>query len=306
MFRSSFAASDEATKVFLDALQNGYAYYFGGFVREMDGDFSGALIGYRRAAELAPANTVVRRDIERMEAAVGTGGKVAQQAPNVLVFFEEDFAPQLESFSLSFMTLPVSHSVSVAGGSAQVGDKGGIAVLPLPMTMPLSVKFVLPYYSQKELGVPSHPLVVSEGAAGVVAETQLVGDFRALAARAFKDRLPYIATRAAVRAISKATAAAFANYAVKNKSKLTRLAVMAGGMLITQGTEFADQRTWLLAPRFGQIARWRVEPGERKFTFQHNGNSKTIVADVPADGTLVFHVMSVPGRIVVEGTAVEP
>lgn len=310
MFRSSYAASDSVVKSLTDAMQNGYAYYFGAFVKEVDGDYSNALLGYKRAAELAPANGFVKRDIARMESRLGTGAgagasPAALEEPNVVVFFEEGFAPQLEAFSLSFATIPVGKHDSVGGGAVSAGGNGAVAAVPLPTAMPLTVKFALPYYPQEELGVPSHPLVVSEGADGVVAETQLVGDFRALAARAFQERLPYVATRAAFRAIAKATAAAVANYAVKDRSTLTRLAVMAGGMVLTQATEFADLRTWLLAPRFGQVARWHATPGEHKLTFQHEGNSMTVLADVPDNGTLVLHVMSIPGKIVVDGTAID-
>lgn len=309
-FKSSYAASDSVTKTLTDAMQNGYAYYFGAFVREVDGDFSGALLGYRRAAELAPANVFVKRDIARMEARLGRSSEGAAQPaaleePNVVVFFEEGFAPQLESFTLSFATIPVGKHESVGGGGVVAGGKGGVAAVPLPTSMPLTIKFALPYYPQEQLSVPSHPLVVSEGEKGVVAETQMVGDFRALAARAFQERLPYVATRAAFRAIAKATAAAIANNAVKDRSGLTRLAVMAGGLLLTQATEFADLRTWLLAPRFGHVARFRAAPGEHKMTFQHDGNSMTVLADVPEDGSLVFHVVSIPGKLVVDGTAID-
>lgn len=310
MFKNSYAASDSVTKSLIDALQNGYAYYFGAFVLEVDGDYSGALLGYRRVAELAPASTFVKRDIARMEARIGRasdGGAPpsAPEEPNVMVFFEEGFAPQLDSFTLSFATIPVGKHDSIGGGGVTAGGNGGVAAVPLPTSMPLTIKFALPFYPQEQLSVPSHPLVVSDGGKGVVAETQLVGDFRALAVRAFKERLPYVATRAAFRAIAKATAAAIANAAVKDRSTLTRLAVMAGGLVLTQATEFADLRTWLLAPRFGQIARFRMEPGEHKLTFQHDGNSTTVLADIPENGTIVIHAMSIPGKLVVDGTAID-
>jgi len=302
-FRAGFAASDEVSKTFTDALQNGYAYYFGAFVREVDGDFSGALLGYRRAAEVAPANGFVQQDIARMEARLGAGGggRGAPAEPNVVVFFEEGFAPELEPFVLSFATLPMGHHKGVGFVS---DGKGGTTAVPLPTSMPLTVKFALPYYSSAQLGVPSYPLVIADGLGGVVAQTQLVGDFRALAARAFGERLPYVATRAAIRAIGKATAAAIASHAVKDKDDGTRLAVLMGGLLLTQATETADLRTWLLAPRFGQVARFQAAPGTHRMTFTHGGNSGTVDVDVPDAGPLVLHVISIPGRLVIESTAI--
>lgn len=307
-FTTAFSASDKLSKTFVDAMQNGYAYYFGAFVSEVDGDISKALIGYRRALEVAPANTFVKRDIARMEAELGHGvanPSAAPATPNVVVFFEEGFAPELTAFTMAFTTLPVKnrHENAIIGGGAAGGKPGIAGAVPIHTSLPLSVKFTFPYYSGEQLNaVHPLPLVVSDGGNGVVAETELVGDFRALAARAFSDRFPYIATRAAFRSIAKATAAAVANAAVKDRSTMTRLAVFAGGLILTQATEFADLRTWLLAPRFGQIARFRLDPGEHKLTLAHAGNSKTILADVPDGGTLVLHVISIPGKLVVEGT----
>lgn len=307
-FTTAFSESDKLSKTFVDAMQNGYAYYFGAFVSEVDGDPSKALIGYRRAAEVAPANKFVKRDIARMEAELDNSIETPAVQPNVVVFFEEGFAPELTAFTMAFTTLPVKdrHDNAIIGGGA-VGGKPGIAsAVPIHTSLPLSVKFTFPYYSGEQLNaVHPLPLVVSDGGNGVVAETELVGDFRALAARAFSDRFPYIATRAAFRSIAKATAAAVANAAVKDRSTMTRLAVFAGGMLLTQATEFADLRTWLLAPRFGQIARFRLDPGEHKLTLAHAGNSKTVQAQVPDGGTLVLHVISIPGKLIVEGTGLD-
>lgn len=309
-FTSAFSESDKLSKAFVNALQNGYAYYFGAFVSEMDGDYSKALIGYRRAAEVAPANKFVRRDIARMEAGLGSAESTGAPSsePNVVVFFEEGFAPELTAFTMAFTTLPVKNKQDNAliGGASVRGTPGVAGAIPLNTSLPLSVKLTFPYYSAEQLNsVPSLPLVVSDGGNGVVAETELVGDFRALAARAFSDRFPYIATRAAFRSILKAAAAAAANAAVKDRSTMTRLAVFAGGMILTHATEFADLRTWLLAPRFGQVARFRIGPGEHKLTFSHAGNSKTVMAEVPDSGTLVLHVISIPGKLVVEGTGLD-
>ena len=304
-FRSAFFASDEAARPFIDALQNGYAYYFSAFVRETDGDYPSALIGYRRVAELAPKNSFVRRDIARLETLAAGRAASAGRAPappNVLVFFEEGFAPELQSFTVSFATIPAGHHQTVGAASAGNGANAPSVPLILPTGTPITAKFSLPYYSKEQLDVPPTPLVVSDGETAAV--TELAGDFRALAARAFREKLPYVATRAAIRSIVKATAAAVANYAAKDRDGLTRFAALAGGLILTQLTETADLRTWLLAPRYGQVARWRSAPGPRDFTFTHSGLAGTVSTEVPASGTLLFHVMSVPGRLVVDHSVI--
>lgn len=302
-FREKFAATDALARKCTDSLQNGYAYYFSAFVREMDGDTSTALIGYKRAYEVAPWNTFVRNDIARLTAhgSNPTGATSAQ--PNVVVFFEEGFAPQLDQFTFSYYSLPVSRHHSV--GIAQIGS-GNSTALPVRTSKPISVLFTLPYYPASELNVPSIPLeIIDNAVGGVSARTQLIGDFRALAARAFKDRLPYIATRAVFRAILKATAAAALNETAKNDDSGAKLGAMIGGLLITHGTESADLRTWLLAPRYGQIAKFRAMPGERDFAFQHGANATSCRICIPESGMLVLHVISIPGRIIVEEVALE-
>ncbi len=315
VFKSHFAPSDKVAQTMVDALQNGYAYYFSAFFHEMEGDASTALMGYKRAAELASANTFVKRDIHRMDVALGHEDPLPSDLhkPNVVVFFEEGFAPELSSFTLALTTLPVKHTgdnLSAAVGGVSNGRPGGGAVAAIPVSAgltPISFKFVLPYYSAESLNsTPSYPLVISSGSGGTLAETQLVGDFRALAARAYAERLPYVATRAAFRAIFKAVAASVASEAARQRgNQLAQIFVWLGGLFYTQASEQPDLRSWLLAPRYGQIARFHCEPGKQKLTFSHKGNSRTFIATVPTDGTLLLHVISVPGRLVVEGTGLD-
>lgn len=317
VFRTNLASQDSVSKAVTDAFQNGYAYYFDAFVNEIDGRESNALIGYRRVAEAAPGNSFAKRDIHRMKVLLGDEEPMPgdEAAPNVVVFFEEGYAPELQGFSFSFVTLPVKHTGrdhltagigSVRGSTVQTGGNGGVAVIPLPGMTPVSAKLTFPYYPKESLVAhPSHPLVISEKGS-LVTRTELAGDFRALAARAFADKFPYIATRAAFRAILKATATAVANEAARQRgNSYAQIFVWLGGLIFTQATELPDLRSWLLAPRFGQIARFRLEPGRHELSFSHDGLTGLFAIEVPEDGTTVIHVMSVPGRLVVEGTALD-
>ena len=310
-WKRRMSAANELSSAMQDALQNGYAYYFAGFVGEMDGDFSSAEIAYRRALQIAPANEFAARDLRRMEARTGRSGPAADDGPppNVVVFFEEGFAPELQAFTFSFTSLPVAHtghehsSAGVVGVSAGSGSSSA-AVVPLPGLTGLSVKFTFPYYSQETLAAaPSCPLVLSEDG-NAVAATQMVADFRALVAKAFEERMPYVVTRAAFRSILKAAATTVANEAARQHGNAwARLFVWLGGLFLTHATETADLRSWLLAPRYGQIARFRLEPGFHRLSFVHGGTVRTASVDVPAGGVLVVHAMSVPGRLEIEGTA---
>ena len=312
-FKGRMSAANELSSAMQDALQNGYAYYFAGFVGEMDGDFSSAEIAYRRAAQIAPSNEFAARDLRRMEARTGRSGPAADDGPpsNVVVFFEEGFAPELQAFTFSFTTLPVKHtghkhSSAGIGGVSTGSGSSAAAVVPLPGLTGMSVKFTFPYYSKETLdAVPSSPLVLSEDGR-TVAETQMVSDFRALAAKAFEERMPYVVTRAAFRTILKAGAAAVANEAARQRGNTwARIFVWLGGLFLTHGTEVADLRSWLLAPRYGQIARFRLEPGQHRLSFAHGGTTRTASVDVPEGGVLIVHAMSVPGRLEIEGTALD-
>lgn len=311
VFQQNFAAMDSTSRTFLDALQNGYAHYLCGFVHETDLDWTNADLCYRRAAEVAPNNAFVKRDIARVQSLAQKGATLPDpDAPNVVVFFEEGYAPELQSFSFSFTTLPVKHTglnhPTVGVGNASVGGRNVVGAVPLPGMTPISLKLTFPYYSRESLNAfPSRPLVLSEGGR-TIAETQLVGDFRALAARAFEERFPYIATRAAFRMIAKATAATVANEAARRRgNNYWRFVIWLGGLFLTHGTEHPDLRSWNLAPRYGQIARFHLPAGSHSLAFAHGGLTGNFAVTVPADGSLVLHVMSVPGRLVVEGTAID-
>lgn len=301
-FMSNFKASDALTKSLESALQNGYAYYLSGFIKEMDGDTSRALVAYKKALEIFPQNQYIREDIKRLSSELGCSDSppTPYQMPNVVVFFEEGFAPHLSGFSFSFTSMPVQDNASIVGARAGGSKKGAVAVA-VPNLPSISAKFVLPYYSSEALNAsPSKPLSISIEDAKV--ETQMVGDFCALAACAFKDRLPYIATRAAFRSILKATAAAVAgNVAAKRTGQLGQFAVWLGGFLFTEATEQPDLRSWLLAPRYGQVARFYHEPGERTISFSHGGVTQDFSTEIPETGTLFIHAISIPGRLIVNG-----
>ena len=312
VFRANFAAQDSVSKAVIDAFQNGYGYYLTAFVNEIDGKPDVARMGYKRVVEAARGNSFAKRDIHRMnvllgeeDAAPGDG-----EAPNVAVFFEEGYAPELQSFSLSFVTLPVKHTgrdhLTAGAANVQAGGRGAVAAVPLPGMTPVTAKLTFPYYSKESLEAhPSQPLVIAENGR-TVARTELAGDFRALAARAFADKFPYVATRAAFRTILKAAAATVANEAARQRgNQSVQILVWLGGLIFTHATELPDLRSWLLAPRFGQVARFRLDPGRHEMSFSHDGMTYHGAVDVPEDGTTVLHVMSVPGRLVVEGTVLD-
>ena len=278
VYQSNFAAARKVAEAYKDALQNGYAYYFAGYYNELGGHFSQAAIGYRRATEVAPLNGYAEADLRRMERALSEGADPGPgpEETDVAVFFEEGFAPELQRFDLRYV----------------IG--------------PISIAFTQPYYAEADLSLPSSPLFVREGPSRLLAQTQVVGDFRALAARAFEDRMPYVLTRSVIRAVLKTTAAAAANNAArKHGGTGAQILVWLGGLLFTQATEQPDQRSWLLAPRYGQIARFRVKAGEHDFTLLHGGMERHVQIDAPPGGHVLLHVMSVPGRLVVEATGLD-
>ena len=277
-YKANFAAAADVAKAYKDALQNGYAYYFAGFYYEMAGNLTAAATGYRRATEVAPLNGFAEADLRRVQNAIqnGTDPGPAPDETDVVVFFEEGFAPELASFDLRFVIGPVS------------------------------VAFTQPYYPEADLAVPAAPLFIREGPDRLLAQTQVVGDFRALAARAFEDRMPYVLTRSVIRAVLKTTAAAAANNAARQHGgKGAQILVWLGGILFTQATEQADLRSWLLAPRYGHIARFRCKAGPHDFELLHGGVSRFAQIDAPPGGTVLLHVMSVPGRLAFEATGLD-
>ena len=265
-----------------DAFQNGYAWYLAGFYHEMAGDPSAARTAYRRALEIAAGNGVARRDLARMEAVLAGSpeDRPGSGEADVVVFFEEGYAPRKETFS--FLKTLGQQPVPVAVG-------------------PVVVSFHFPYYPKAQLEGFSAALQIAEGGA-VLARTELVGDFRALAQKAFEAQMPYVLTRAVLRAVAKSAAATVANASVRKQGTGARLAVWLGGLILVSATDQPDLRSWLLLPRFGQVARFRIPAGAHDLVLSHGANVATVPLDAPGGCTILLHAMSVDGRLAVEAT----
>ena len=198
----------------------------------------------------------------------------------MVLFFEEGYAPEKATFS--FLTTLGQQPVPVAVG-------------------PVVVSFHFPYYPKAALEGDSVPALVTEGDR-VLARTETIGDFRALAQKAYQERMPYILTRSVVRAIAKSTAATAANVAARKRGTWARLAVWLGGIVVVAATDQPDLRSWLLLPRFGQIARFRVPAGSHDLVLNHGAAVATVPINAPGATTILIHAMAVDGRVAIEAT----
>lgn len=284
-WKTYVGTSSQLASNFADAFQNGYAWYLTGLYKEMSGDPSTALTAYQRALDIAPANSFARQDVNRMKAVLDGApeDRPDNTETDVVVFFEEGYAPQKATFS--FLKTLSQQPVPVAVG-------------------PIVVSFSFPYYPEASLnGVPV-PLQVSENNRLLV-QTEPAGNFQALAQKAYEAQMPYILTRAVIRAIAKSTAATAANVAVRRQDTGTRLVTWLAGIFIATATDQPDLRSWLLLPRFGHVARFRLPVGDHDLQLTHGAAQAVVPLTAPGGATVLLHVMSADGRITVEATGMD-
>lgn len=269
-FKTAMSRAEGLASQVLNSFQNAYAYAFAGAYYEGRRDWGNALIAYQRALRLQPKNEALRYCVWAM---LKRGGKelpapLANQAPRlagqapkdgegeVFFFFEWGYNIEKQAFSLPLI-LPKVGVLSVALPVYNVGDEMmGVAEIK---------------------DAAGHPLAVAATAC----------DFRALAAKALQERMPGILTRQVIRATVKGTA----NYAASDENAWLGLLVM----LFNVATEQADLRSWLLLPRYAQVARFALPEGTHELVVTFGAQQATQTVEVRSGRLTILHGMGVPG-----------
>lgn len=202
----------------------------------------------QRAHSLAPENTAIRQDAERLAAG-------AQTPPSVYIFHENGMAPYREEFSI---TLPIyaAHTFSW-------------------------VSIALP-----KLEVDAnHPSFAMLSGGNQRAKAELVCDMEAIVAKEYENAYPATLTRAIASATAKAVAAYAANYAAEQSGNaFLQLGTLIGTLAYQLGTATADTRSWLSQPKHFGVGRIDL-PADRKVTVIQDGFTvKTL--QIPNEGDI--------------------
>jgi tetratricopeptide (TPR) repeat protein len=273
--------------------EDALARYLTGMIYEELGEWSDAMIAYRKAYEAykkyqenfsVDMPAMLKQDLVRLAQRQGLTEELAKYRK------EFDIAPPKKNatwaepegelvFILNNGLAPIKreHVIGTwAPGPSVVIDKSKRPPRPLPpgraaqavsesTAPPVLVNIALPYYESR----PNRIACARISITGKQADTQLMEDIDAIARASLSARMPAITARAVARAISKGVIQ-------ESVDKSGRQGDDAGARLIGSllvrvaaiATERADTRSWLTLPANVQLARLPLPPGSYDVTVE--------------------------------------
>ena len=281
-----YAQMDEVAGKVKNSFQNAYSFYLSGFVYELNQLPNDAYIDYKRALEIYPSNSYLQQDVIRLAA-------------------DLEMHDDLDALKNRFRPDPAAHFNNNGrnGGELLVVYEDGFVPqkqeikIPLPIPAVGLVVIAFPIYDAE--WSPQIPLTVTENNQRV-GVTEAICDFRALAVKALKEKAPIIATRQAIRAITKGVQSRAAwnsgNSSRRNQGGNPLGLFLAAIWNIV--SENADLRSWLTLPANAQILRTSLPPGPHRLLLEREGMSDRIYADVEIspNSKTVLHVVRAGDR----------
>jgi hypothetical protein len=251
--------------------EDAFARYLTGIVYEDEGEWSDAMIAYRKAYEaynkqlkafgVAMPETL-KHDLIRLADRMG----IADEAKRYREEFKIDKTPSeadlLEHGEVVFV---------LNAGLAPLKREKAVTA-PNPATGRI-VRVAVPEYRPR-----AHPFAyASLSADSASARTSRVENVEAIAMKTLDSEMPGITARAIARAIAKDTIAAAAassgNSGNNSGAALLGLAVNLAGVF----TERADTRSWFTLPGEIHLARLALPPGDYKLKIELHGKDERVL-----------------------------
>lgn len=278
-----------ASKFTEDALSR----YLSGLIYEELGEWSDAMIAYRKAYEAykkyrenfsVDMPAMLKQDLVRLAQRQGLTEELAKYRKEFDIVPPKKNATRAEPegelvFILNSGLAPIKreHVIGTwAPGPSVVIDKSKRPPRPLPprraaqavsesTAPPVLVNIALPYYESRPNRIAGARISVS----GRQADTQLMEDIDAIARASLSARMPAITARAVARAISKGVIQEAVDKSGKQGDDAG--ARLLGSLLVRVAaiaTERADTRSWLTLPANVQLARLPLPPGSYDVTVE--------------------------------------
>jgi hypothetical protein len=273
--------------------------YLTGLIYEGAGEWSDAMIAYRKAYEAykkyqsaygTAMPPLLKQDLLRLSQRLGLTDELAQYekefamvapAPQAndakpegeLVFVLNNGLAPIKRERATGIWAPPTASVMVAGSAR-----------PRPAGPPVLVNIALPFY----LSHPNPVFGARISIAGKQASTQLMEDIDAIARASLDARMPAITARSIARAIAKGAVQKAVDRAGAN-SRDSDLAAI-GSILVrvaTIATERADTRSWLTLPANVQLARLALPAGSHTIRVELLGAGGGVIASQDYAGIVI-------------------
>jgi hypothetical protein len=289
-----------ASKFTEDALSR----YLTGMIYEELGEWSDAMIAYRKAYEAykkyqenfsVAMPAMLKLDLVRLAQREGLtdeleqyqkefditptkNNPVSDESEGELIFvLNNGLAPIKREEVINTWAPPPSTVVEAGKRPKRVmSQKSAARATYETTTPPILVTIALPYYESRLNRITSARISVS----GRQAHTELMENVDAIARASLKSRMPAITARAVARAIAKGAIQESVDKAGQQGDDAAA-AKLIGSLLVRAAavaTERADTRSWLTLPANVQLARLALPPGTYDVAVDLLGNNDQVVA----------------------------
>lgn len=261
-----YAQLDEIAGKVKNSFQNACTFHLSGLIYEIGGSDNDAYIAYKKALEIAPENRLLQRDVMRLARSLS---------------MSDDLEELKKRFTIDIDTLPADGgNVVIIHDEGFVPEKKEVKI-PIPVPGSGVIALAFPIYEPRYSPSPPLKVVVDDGE-GIW--TEPLCDYRLLAIKALREKVPSMATRQIIRALFKATTA----HEAKKRGGL------AGELLATVWnvmSENADLRSWLTLPETSHVARFGLPPGDHRIRFRTaSGETRTFPLKVEEGKLYLFQV----------------
>ena len=237
--------------------EDALARYLTGMIYEERGEYSDAMIAYRKAYEayreyrrkyFVDIPDTLKRDLLRLAQQMGLTGEMQQYQNEFHITHWMSTAELAQQGELVFL---------LHDGLAPIKREHAVTVVD-PASGHL-VRIAVPYYETRP--TPVNRVRVMAGSS--VASAEVAEDISAIAFKDLETKMPAITARALARAVLKAQMAKAARENARQQNQNNAGAAVAAMAVEIAGvvTERADTRSWLTLPSRIHLARLPLPPG---------------------------------------------
>jgi hypothetical protein len=260
-----------------NSFQNAFTFFLRGCMFEDSGEYDKALIEYKKALEIFPANNTIAES--------------AMRTANL-----NDDARQQQQLTDTYGTSLVGNPCPDGSGRLViVFEKGFIAsrsTFRVPFIWDNAIlQLVLPYYDTKGY---AQPAFLETSVADKSCQTQTICNLEAMAVQSLKEEYPSILLRQALRMIAK--------YQMQKEASKQSAGI---GLLMKVAnivTDRADDRNWLTLPEVVQVGEIFLPAGDNTVTCRYIGLSCDVDVDIKAGQTHYLIVTQLSQKLLVQGS----
>ena len=270
--------------------EDAFSRYVTGLIYEDLGEWSDALIAYRKSYEAykkyrkdysVKVPEVLKYDLLRLAQRLGQAGEVRKLSKEFGIVppgpenGKQDDEGELV-FILNNGLAPIKREKVVGASAYRPQDVADAASEHVSPGLPVVVHIALPYYESRTSRVLKARVSVS----GKEAYTQMMEDIDAIAKASLESRIPAITARAVARAVAKIAIQKSVDRAGKKRDKDPAVELLSSFAVrvAAAATERADTRSWLTLPANIQLARLVIPTGRYTVRVELLAEGEQVVA----------------------------